>query len=347
MSMMTSERPIDLHVRLRAEAPHADESISSAMDRAASLWGMGRREMLRQLGHAPKNREFDAVVSMPLLETLSHAFGMDRAGLEALAVPKERLGILVAPRIRHAYCPICFDSDWRSGTTPYFRLNWGRLLASHCRVHRAPLFEWGALSYEGYRLLPHAYYLPFDSAADLPPWIDANLREALAWQQVASTPSDTHELWMALMKVEDAWWGEGLGDPHKAVTEEVRHQEKAMLNLAALFLSSPNSVKPCLVEKLLIPPHQHRVLGYDRRRHRQSLKNPGGPAVRMQLPAIQARRVMLILTAHTLGRLSVDLRYETGARVPPGRSDEWISHVVDYRVNRGLAETIVRAANAW
>lgn len=346
MSMMTSERPMDLRVRLRTEAPHADESISSAMDRAASLWGISRRELLRQLGHAPKNREFDAVVSMPLLDTLSHAFGMDRAGLEVLAVPKDRLGVLVAPRIRHAYCPICFDSDWRSGATPYFRLDWGRLLASHCHVHRAPLFEWGALSYEGSRLLPHAYYLPFDSAAELPPWVDANLREALAWRQAAIAHNDTHELWMALMKVEDAWWKEGLGDPHKAVSEEVRNREKAMLNLAALFLSSPNSVKPCLVEQVLIPPHQHRVLGYDRRRHRRSLMNPGGRIVRMQLPAIQARRVMLILTAHTLGQLDADLRYETGARIPSYQSDDWISHIVNHRVNRKLAETTVRAANA-
>jgi len=348
MSTTTSKQSSDLSgLRLRAEVPHTDESISSTIDRAASLWGISRRDLIRQLGHEPNNRDLDTIVSMPLLQSISNAFGVDPAVFGSIAVLKSRQAVLVAPDIRHAYCPLCFEDDWQSGDTPYFRLDWGRLFASHCRTHRTPLFEWEALSRGGQRRLPHAYHLPFEEAADLPLWIINNYQEALSWQLVGDADADTHTLWRALLRVEELWWEEGLGDPGRVTTEAVRRREQILVNLAALFLAAPDLYKPCLVERLFIPPHQHRVLGYDRRRHNRGMTNPGGIIVRRQLPAIQARRIMFILTAHTLGQLDTDLRFETGARIPSGSSNEWVSHVLEYRVARNLAKAHLRAAKNW
>lgn len=353
MSVLTAKQLSKVScLRLRSGAPHSDESISSAVDRAASLWGLRRREVLLHLGHKRTCYDFDALIPMPALESMSSAFGVDLQSLSSIAVPTCRRNVLAHPNFRIAYCPLCFEDDWRSDVTPYFRLDWGRLFASHCRVHGTPLFEWQDLSIGGQRRLPHACYLPFTEAAylwfkgeaELPSWMDTNLREAFSWQSSLATDASTYELWRALVKVEELWWSEGLGDPLRKVTDAVRQREKMLLKLAALFLAAPKDFPLCLVETLSTPAYQHRVFGYDRRRNRRMSRNPSGILVRNQLPAIQARRAVFILVAHTLGQLDIDLRFETGARIPPGRSDAWISHVLKYQASRWCAEAALRAA---
>lgn len=339
-------------LRLHSDPPHPDESISSAIDRAASLWGLRRREVLLYLGHRHTCYDFDALIPASMLASMSNAFGVELQSLSSIAVPKCRRNVLAHPKYRTAYCPLCFEEDWRSGITPYFRLDWGRLFASHCRVHETPLFEWQDLSSGGQRRLPHACYLPFseaaylwfDGEAKLPSWMDANLRAACYWQSSLATDPGTYELWKALIKVEELWWNEGLGDPLREVTDAVRQREKMLLKLASLFLSEPRNFPLCLVEMLSTPRYQYHVFGYDRRRNRRMSKNPNGVLVRNQLPAIQARRAVFILVAHTLGQLDIDLQFETGARIPSGRSAEWISHVLKYQDYPRHAKTVLRAA---
>lgn len=350
MSMTTSvpeRRSAVSSLRLRAAVPHTDESLSSAIDRVASLWSVSRQELLRQLGHAPSAEELDAIVSRPLLESMARAFGTESCVLEALAVPRDRLEVLVAPRIRHAYCPLCMEDDWRSGHTPYFRLDWGRLWLTHCRVHQTPLFEWMGRSFYGQRRLPHEFHLPYDALAKLPVWINNHVREARAWRNAAMMGDPSHDLWRALIKVESAWWAAGVGEPRSGTTAAPLRRERILSKLAVLFLATPHSAQPCLAGRLHVPAHQHHVLGYDRRRHRSSVGNPGWQLFRATVPVLPARRAVLILTAHTLGQLDASPRFESGAAMPSGSSGQWAAEVLAQRHRRHLAEASLRTKDDW
>jgi TniQ len=348
MSTMTSERRIArFDLRLRSAPPHADESLSSALDRAASQWGVTRWELLRHLGYTNRPQELDGPLPGALLRALAQAFRIDPVVLASHAVPRNRMGVLLAPQLRHAYCPLCFESDWLSGTTPYFRLDWGRLWATHCRVHRTPLFEWTAINGYGDRRIPHFYYLPYDATDSLPTWMDINLKEARSWQLSGDGEVVAHDLWEALVNVERAWWAAGIGDPNETVTVTAFHSEHILARLAALFLVAPNAGQRCMAETLHIPPHQHRVLGYDRRRQGHHAPYGNFRTLRRQLPSIQARHSVLILTAHTLGKLKANVRFETGALMPPGRSHAWASRVMSHQVDYKLAQRSLREMDDW
>lgn len=348
MLTITSERRLARSaLQFRSTAPHADESLSSALDRAAGLWGITRATLLRQMDCDSRHQELDGPLPGALLRSIAQAFGVDPAVLASHAVPKHRMGVLLAHQHRNAYCPLCFESDWSTGTTPYFRLDWARLWATHCRVHGTPLFEWIAINDYGYRRIPHFYYLPYDGSVSLPTWMDLNLKEARSWQLSGDGEVDAHNLWEVLVNVEKAWWNAGIGDPRETVTNAAFRGEYILARLAALFLVAPRAGERCMAETLHIPPHQHHVLGYDRRR--QGRKTPSGNfrLLRGQMPSIQARRSVLILTAHTLGMLKAKVRFETGAFMPSGRSHAWAAQVLSHQVDYKLAQRSLREMDDW
>jgi hypothetical protein len=357
MSMTISEKQSHgLALRLRTSAPSSDESLSSILDRAASLWCISRNGLLRQLGHASAVEDLDAMESPLLLDSMAAALGMKSSALSLMVVPQHRLDVLIDHRFRNAYCPLCFEGDWKSGRTPYFRLDWGRLWATHCSVHRAPLFEWVAISPLGQRCLPHACHLPYTGPASLPIWISCHIKEALLWQHAIGEDHGTHDLWRALVEVEEAWWREGIGDPLRVASTTALRREGVLGRLAVLFLANRNPAQPRMAETILFPRHQYEVLGYNRRRQRQTLRRPkwretiGHPSCgefRRLLPSIQARRAVLMLTAHTLGQLDADLRFETGAQMPPGGSKAWASHIMSRWADRKLVSDSLRAREHW
>lgn len=349
MSMMTSDTPrVTSSLRFRTDAPHPDESLSSALDRTASLWGVSRWEILRHIGYKfGTEKELDGALPEPFLRSMAQAFNMDPADLASRAVPKSRLRVLLAPRLRHAYCPLCFEGDWLSGITPYFRRDWGRFWVTHCRVHAAPLSEWVAVNGFGDRRLPHAYYLSHDASASLPTWMAVNLQEARRWQSSVVQHGEGHDLWRALMKMEEAWWRAGIGDLGISPEYTVLDGEKVLIRLAALFLATRNAGEPCMAEVLHIPTHQHHVLGYDRRRQGREIHDGSFERIRWQFPSIQARRTVLILVAHTLGKLNIDLRYETGAKLPRGHSREWLLHILNHQSDLNVAHVSLRRLENW
>ncbi|WP_199099123.1 TniQ family protein [Dyella sp. ASV21] len=348
MSMTTSKiQGVPFELRFRTMAPHPDESLSSAIDRVAGLWSVGRIELLRQLGYTKGSKELDTLVSLPLLESMARAFGTDAEYLVSLAVPRDRSGTLVSSGLRYAYCPLCMEEDWRSGYTPYFRLDWGRLWVTHCRRHLTPLFEWGKMSYSGQRLLPHELHLSYEPSASLPGWMSSHLAEAKLWAGRAGSDDGDHALWKALIKVEEAWCLDGTGDPRRDATAIMLRRERILVKLAVLFLASSDPARTCLAGRLHIPPHQHSVLGYDARRQRRGFRNPTWCEFGTILTAIQARRAVTLLVAHTLGLLGTALRYATGAVIPPGRSVEWASEIAAQRADRRLVLAALRIMDDW
>lgn len=348
MSTTTSKMQETLWgLRFRTTVPHADESISSAIDRVASLWSVSRSELLRQLGYAKEGRELDTLVSLPLLRSMACAFGAEAKHLISLAVPRDRLGTLVSSGLRHAYCPLCMEEDWRAGYTPYFRLEWGRLWVTHCRRHRTPLFEWARMSYYGQRLLPHELHLSYEASTSLPGWMSTHLAEAKSWEGRAASDDNDYALWKALVKVEEAWCVDGTGDPRREATASMFRRERVLAKLAVLFLASTDPSRPCLAGRLHIPPHQHSVLGYDARRQRRGFRSPNSREFGAILTAIPARRAVTLLVAHTLGLLGTELRYATGAVIPPGRSGEWASEIAGQRSDRRLGLAALRVLDDW
>lgn len=349
MSMMTSDTPpVASILRFRTDAPHPDESLSSALDRAAGLWGVSRGEILQQIGYKCRaSKEVDGGLAESLLRSMAQAFNMDSTDLASRVVPKFRLRVLMAPHLRHAYCPLCFEGDWLSGITPYFRRDWARFWATHCRVHASPLFEWVAVNGYGNRRLPHAYYLTYDASVSLPTWMATNLQEARIWQSWGVQRSEGHDLWRALMKVEETWWKAGIGNLGDTPNNTLLNSEDVLARLAALFLATRHTGEPCMAEALHIPAHQHQVFGYDRRRQGREIHDANHTGLRWQFPSIQARRTVLILVAHTLGKLGIDLRYETGAKLPRGHSREWILHILNHQSDLNAADRSLRRLEKW
>jgi len=347
MSTTSKIQGVPCDLRFRTTAPHAGESLSSAIDRVASLWSVSRNELLRQLGYPKEGRDLDTLVSLPLVTSLARAFGTDTEHVLSLAVPRDRLNTLVSSVLRHAYCPLCMEEDWRAGYTPYFRLEWGRLWVTHCRRHQTPLFEWGKMTYYGQRLLPHDLHLAYETAALLPSWMNTHLAEAKSWEGRAQSDDSDHALWKALVKVEEAWCADGTGDPRREVTATMRRRERVLVKLAVLFLASSDPARPCLAGRLHIPLHQHSVLGYDARRQRRGFRSPSSCEFGAILTAIQARRAVTLLVAHTLGLLGTELRYATGAVIPPGQSSEWASEIAAQRSDHRLGLAALRVMDDW
>lgn len=252
----------------------------------------------------------------------------------------------MAPRIRHAYCPLCFEDDWRSGRTPYFRLDWARFLMTHCQIHATPLFEWMDVRGYGARRLLHEFHLPYAPSASLPTWAIENLREARAWLPSALAGNKVYDLWRALMRVEGAWRSAGMGDPRKYPQGTDIQREHLLFKLAPLFITVPQSGASCLAETLKTHPHQYRVFGYNRKKQGGYI-NGSFNKICWRLPSIQARRNVLILVAHTLGELGIDLRFETGSRIPLGDSHEWSQCIMDHRYEFRGTQRSLYALKRW
>lgn len=185
-------------LKLRIDPSYPGESLSSCVDRAASLWSISRTELLRQLGDSNSLADLD-LRPLNVRENLARALGVEVDGIESATAAPGRHDSLVAKTLRSAYCPLCFSEDRTAGRNPYFRLCWAMLWVTHCSVHGTPLFEWMDIAYGGQRRLPHAFFLPAEDLS-VSPWISVHLREAEHWQQMEH--DEAGSLWRALRRVE-------------------------------------------------------------------------------------------------------------------------------------------------
>lgn len=131
-------------MRLILTRPQPDETISSILDRACSLYSISRSMLLSEL--CPGNYDWpsgiDLDVNPPprLIESLARALDLPPQALERLRLDKVSWRLL--PKARLAYCPKCLNADCGSGRDPYFRADWSWCFMTHCAVHRCPLLMW-------------------------------------------------------------------------------------------------------------------------------------------------------------------------------------------------------------
>ncbi|MGH9436336.1 MAG: TniQ family protein [Terriglobia bacterium] len=133
-------------VALPVPQPLFDESISSYLDRAASVHGVDRyvlgRDLLAQAYPGiplPCVEDWDQPPPRAL-QALAQA-----SGLSAKALLKDH-GITdgpgwLLPQARTAWCPQCFarDASWQP---PYFRREWARAACTFCPEDGEPLLDW-------------------------------------------------------------------------------------------------------------------------------------------------------------------------------------------------------------
>ena len=134
--------PLSSGPRLVPQTPLPGESISSLVDHQAQLWGVSRRELMYQTASTSgliAKRDLD-ICTDDFLDIYARKTGINRQALETHRAESSRS--LMFPRLRYAYCPMCFEEDASVGCTPYFRLDWARLFLTHCQRHGCPLFRW-------------------------------------------------------------------------------------------------------------------------------------------------------------------------------------------------------------
>lgn len=131
-------------MKLLIPAPRPDETITSVLDRAASLYATTRgelaEELVRRVTHCRvilEGIDLDANPPHELTEALAEALGCTTGTIERLRVPESKW-LLDSDR-RVAYCPNCFDEDRVSTGSVYMRREWSFSFMTHCPRHKQPL----------------------------------------------------------------------------------------------------------------------------------------------------------------------------------------------------------------
>lgn len=112
----------------------------------------------------------------------------------------------------------------------------------------------------------------------------------------------------------------GVADPYTPTSRVVARREAILSRLLFCLLSPRHPAEWCLARRLGTPAGQYGALGYDLRRMRMRPKVQNVTQVRASVGALPARRVLLILVAHSLDQLGHELRYDTGRHLPAGAS---------------------------
>lgn len=157
-------------VRLPGRGLQPDETISSLLDRAGSLCGMGRESIGRALLQRWRSSHPAAPTNVPdwddppdeALAMLAAACDIkdwehQRAIIEkreargARPLPRHKAArellnavIIDGPRwlkpgYRTAWCPLCFARDIARGGVPYFRWQWARVASTFCNLNHPPI----------------------------------------------------------------------------------------------------------------------------------------------------------------------------------------------------------------
>jgi len=303
---MLSSQPLihgfKTQIRLVPQSLREGESLSSFVDHQAQLWGLGRSALALQVSFLPAIMslgDLDACRSDKFLNDYAELCGTNAAELQAARV--NHPAILASQRSRHAYCPLCMREDLIRGETPYFRLDWARMLLSHCPSHRCPLFRWRECTSEGLRKLPHAWLIGEQAPAGEIHWYRDDLEKAVDyWRGLLPRTTESHAIWESLIAFESRLYKIGVGSPWYRSRGNSVGMETDIMQLA-VRLVRPLEGDP---EKSLIKTAQpefedHDVMAFTLRRHRDRTFNPSWRELRGTLTSLSCRRAVLAVVAQS------------------------------------------------
>lgn len=339
----------EARMRWRIDPPYPGESLSSCLDRACGLWNLSRQALIHEMA-GMRLGEFgdpDGVRDLRVGRTLATALGISVRCLMPFAVAPERLSVLMAPLIRHAYCPLCFEEDLLNGRVPSFRLDWGRLWLTHCRSHFTPLFNWEATSHLGGRQIPHTCFTRRPLRDAQITWLNSHLRRARRYAQVDWMRDEAYRPWRTLLAFENSLFHANVGDPmHRPGNEGLQHEE-ILLDVMALLLAKPNQPRTSPIRCLYPDFHDPHVLQHPSMQLKSCPASMATGKLRHRLRSVVHRRLLILLTAHILGASKVHLRLASVKLRPPIDSAAYQTLLINLTRDKARTEAVLERLNTW
>jgi hypothetical protein len=278
------------------------ESLSSGIDRAASLWGVSRVHVVKMLGHhssVRRNRDLDAGDPDRVCTTYPAATGMSPSRLQEYLA--RRPEVLVGTHQRYAYCPLCFCEDRLQGKVPFFRLDWARVFLTHCHKHKCPLFPWRTVRYDGSRKLPHAWFFKIGEKEWREGiWFDRDLEKAEKYETGELPRSrESRVAWNALVAFETDLFESIIGDPvsRPPLEGDPLREGRLKNRLVELIQPREGKVENCLAAMVRPAFEDHEILAFTLRAYRYRVATLSWNTLRNVLGHLACRRAALLLAS--------------------------------------------------
>jgi len=336
-------------LRWRIDPPYPGESLSSCLDRACGLWNVSREALIYEMA-GMRLGEFGDPDGFPeprVGVAFASALSISVRHLTPLAVPPNRLSVLMAPLIRHAYCPLCFEEDLIQGRVPSFRLDWARLWLTHCRTHFTPLFNWEATSHLGGRQIPDTCFTYRPLLDAQMQWLIGHLRRARKYARVDWMRDESYRPWRTLLAFENSLFHAHVGDPMYQPETDGLHHEKILLDVMTLLLAKPYRNRASPIRYLYPHFHDPHVLHHPGRLLESCPASTAACDLRHRLRSVVHRRLLILLTAHILGASNVHLRLASVKLRTPINSDAYQALLVSLTPEKARTETVLEQLNTW
>lgn len=299
--------PLSRRLKLAPQIAMPGESISSLVDRQAQIWGLSRKELVRQtasISGLVNLKDLDVCKSSAFLDIYADKTGIERHVLESHRAKTS--DPLMSQRLRFAYCPMCFFDDASAGRTPYFRLDWARIFLTHCQWHGCPLFRWSRVASDGTRKLPHGWFVGESPDQRSVPQFrrDLMLAKAYAYGVRPRTPSST-EAWYRLKNFETWLDRIGVGAPTCRSADDCnRSIERNVIEQAVTVARSATANGRLFVERQGVKLFEdQRVMSFTFKAAGVRDSSPAWRDLRSGIQSIACRRAVLyvIAKAHNSG----------------------------------------------
>lgn len=292
--------PMQHKIRLAPQQLRDGESLSSLVDHQAQLWGVGRRALVEQVSFIPGMlalRDLDGCRQDQFLHEYAQLCGCEFRELRAACADDSI--VLIGQRARHAYCPLCFQEDLARGEVPYFRLDWARMLLTHCRFHQCPLFRWRACTLEGVRKIPHQWFVGQQLSNTELLWFKDDFNKATAYSRgILPRAKHSYAIWEYLISFETQLYKKGVASPwYRAKFDRTRLGTEIMEYAVALIRPVDGDPEKSLIKSSQPEYEDHDVLSFTLRRHRDRTLRPSWRELRNALTSLPCRRAVLSMAA--------------------------------------------------
>lgn len=353
-------RPYTLSQRPRlpyiyCDKPHADESLSSWLDRNIQRYGLNRHNLALALGTSPRiSWDYDVFDFWDMRSALFGSMGISWNDVRHVATTFPEREWTVESRYRNSYCPRCFNEDLMEERTPYFRKAWSHLLLTHCENHRTPLLPWHSGDSYGTRILPTQWLKSTNFTRFAPrygayPWV-ASLELAKALKAISEFErklrKDPHsnEVWQTLTNFESACVRYRPRREDDSSSNPLSNDMGKVCRLLTLVLERfDHRGERRMIAKELCPHFfSSEYVDFNQLSVRHTQRSRAWHFIVRSLWDIRTRRAALWCVAHTLSSSSPKTKLKNGSYSPPGDSMGWLETMAGAIGDRDVVKAAVQ-----